>query len=147
MVAQQVKDPMQPLRMLGLTHWAKGLVLPQTAVQVADVSQILNCCGGDVGWQLQLQFDTQPSNFHMPKKKNHSKQYPVRVPRGESSAYKRSGLSINQFISKFLEFDYCEMIISRLAVFVALSIQSHAHSFFMLFPECLLGATLCQVLL
>ena len=38
----------------GLAQWVKDLVLPRAVVQVADVAQILCCCGCGVGKQLQL---------------------------------------------------------------------------------------------
>ena len=47
-----------------LAHQVKDPVLPSAEVQVADVAQILHCCGCGVGRQLQLQFDPQPGNFH-----------------------------------------------------------------------------------
>ena len=38
----------------GLAQWAKDLVSPQAAMQVADVAQIYHHCGCGVGRQLQL---------------------------------------------------------------------------------------------
>ena len=38
----------------GLTRWVKDPVLPWAVVWVADMAQILRCCGSDVGWWLQL---------------------------------------------------------------------------------------------
>ena len=49
----------------GLAQWTKDLVLPRAEVQVADVAQILRCCGSGVGWRLQLQLDPQPGNLHV----------------------------------------------------------------------------------
>ena len=49
----------------GLTQWIKDPAL--AVVQVTDAAQILHCCGCVVGWQLQLQSDSQPGNFHMPQ--------------------------------------------------------------------------------
>ena len=47
------------------TEWAKDLVaLPQDARQVVDVARILCYCVCGIGQQLQIQFDTQPGNFH-----------------------------------------------------------------------------------
>ena len=40
-----------------LSGLTKDPVLPQAAVNVTDVAQILHGCGYGVGWQLQLQFD------------------------------------------------------------------------------------------
>ena len=50
----------------GLARWVKDPELPQAVVQLADVAPILSCCGCGVGRQLQLQFDPQPGNLHMP---------------------------------------------------------------------------------
>ena len=41
----------------GLAQWIKDLALPWGMVQVADMAQILSCCGCAVGWWLYLQFD------------------------------------------------------------------------------------------
>ena len=49
----------------GLTQWVKDLGLLQAVAQVKDVAQIWCCHGCGVGWQLQLQTDPQPGNFHM----------------------------------------------------------------------------------
>ena len=69
-VAQWVKNPTGIREDAGwipcLTQWVKDLVLPQAAVQVVDVAQIWRCCSCGRGLQLQLQFDPQPGNFHMP---------------------------------------------------------------------------------
>ena len=51
----------------GLAQWLKDLELPQASVKVADVAQILHCCGVGINWQLQLRFDSKPGNFHMPQ--------------------------------------------------------------------------------
>ena len=51
----------------GLAQWLKDLELPQAPVKVADVAQILHCCGVGINWQLQLRFDSKPGNFHMPQ--------------------------------------------------------------------------------
>ena len=51
----------------GLAQWVKDLVLLRTAVQVTDVAQIQRGCGCGCGRRLQLQFDPQPGNFHMPQ--------------------------------------------------------------------------------
>ena len=37
-----------------LAQWIKELALPQAVVRVADVAQILRCCGHGVSQQLQL---------------------------------------------------------------------------------------------
>ena len=66
-VAQQVKKDEDGGQIPGLNQQVKDPVLPQAAVQVADVVQILPCCGCGVGWQLQLQIDLQPGNFNMPQ--------------------------------------------------------------------------------
>ena len=50
-----------------LTQWVKDPSLPRLVVQVEDAAQIPNCCGCGVGQQLQLQFDPQHGNFHMPQ--------------------------------------------------------------------------------
>ena len=50
----------------GLAQWVKDLALRRAVVQVADVDRIPSCCGSGVGLQLQLQFDSQPGNLHMP---------------------------------------------------------------------------------
>ena len=48
-MAQQVKNPTQCHEDVGsipaLTQWVGDLVLPQAAVQVADVAQIQHSCG------------------------------------------------------------------------------------------------------
>ena len=49
----------------GFVQWVKDPVLLQAAAQVADVAQIWHCYGCGVGWQLQLQFNPSPVNFHM----------------------------------------------------------------------------------
>ena len=49
----------------GLTQWVEDLTLLQAVAQVADSAQIWCCCGRGVGWQLQLQFNPYPGNFHM----------------------------------------------------------------------------------
>ena len=49
----------------GLSWWVKDPALPQAAVQVTDAARIQHCCGRGVVWQLQLQFNPQPGNFHM----------------------------------------------------------------------------------
>ena len=49
---------------LDLTQWVKDPVLLWAVVQVADAPQILRCCACGVGWQMQLQFDPLPGNFH-----------------------------------------------------------------------------------
>ena len=42
----------------GLAQWVKDpAVLPCAVVEVADVVQILRCCGCGIGRQLQLQFN------------------------------------------------------------------------------------------
>ena len=42
------------------------------------MARIQHCCGCGIGWQLQLQFNPQPGNLHMPrvalKKQNKTKQ-------------------------------------------------------------------------
>ena len=38
----------------GLTQWVKDL---QAVAKFKDAAQIRCCCGCDIGWQLQLQFD------------------------------------------------------------------------------------------
>ena len=38
----------------GLAQWVKDLVLSLAVVQVADMAQILCCCGCGAHWQLQL---------------------------------------------------------------------------------------------
>ena len=38
----------------GLTRWAKDLVLPWAVVYVADMAQILYCCGCGVGQWLYI---------------------------------------------------------------------------------------------
>ena len=69
-MAQRVKNPAciheDSVLIPGLTQWIKDLVL-QAAAQVADAAQIWY--GGGVGWQLQLQFNPQPGNFHMSLKR------------------------------------------------------------------------------
>ena len=50
----------------GLAQCFKDLALLQAAAQVADAAQILRGCGCGVGQQLQLQFNPQPGNIHMP---------------------------------------------------------------------------------
>ena len=35
----------------GLAQWVKDPILPWAVVWVADVAQILHCCGRGVGWQ------------------------------------------------------------------------------------------------
>ena len=50
---------------LGLTQGAKDLALPRAVVQVTDAAWIWHGCG--VGQELQLQFDLQPGNLHMPR--------------------------------------------------------------------------------
>ena len=52
----------------GLAQWVKDPVLPGAMVQVEDIVQIPCCCGCAIAWQLQLRFDPQPGNLHMPKK-------------------------------------------------------------------------------
>jgi len=42
---------------LSLTQWVRDPALPQAVMYVADLAQILRCCGCGVGQQLQLQFD------------------------------------------------------------------------------------------
>ena len=49
----------------GLTQWVKDLGLPQAAVQAADAAQFWHGCGCGIGRQLQLQFNSQPGNFHV----------------------------------------------------------------------------------
>ena len=51
----------------GLTQWVKDPALPWAVVKVADVAQIWHCYGCGLDWQLQLQFDPLPGNFHMPQ--------------------------------------------------------------------------------
>ena len=38
----------------GPAQWVKDPVSPQAVVQFAAMTQIWPCCGGGVGWQLQL---------------------------------------------------------------------------------------------
>ena len=49
----------------GLAQWPEDPVLPQAAVQMADMTRIWRCCGSGVGQQRQLQFNPQHGNFHM----------------------------------------------------------------------------------
>ena len=51
----------------GLAQWGKYLALPCAVLYVADAPQILGCCDCGVDWQLQLQFDVYPGNFHVPQ--------------------------------------------------------------------------------
>ena len=41
----------------GLAHWVKDPALMCAVVLVAVMAQIPHCCGSDIGWQLQLQFN------------------------------------------------------------------------------------------
>ena len=50
---------------LGLMHQVKDLALLRAVVQVTDAAPIWRGCG--VGWQIQLQFYSQPGNVHMPR--------------------------------------------------------------------------------
>ena len=50
----------------GLAQWVKDPALPKAVVQVTDTAWILCCYGCGIGQQLQLLFDSQPGNFHMP---------------------------------------------------------------------------------
>ena len=50
----------------GLAQWIKDLLFPRALVQVTDVAWILHCCGCGVSQRLQLTFDPQPRNLHIP---------------------------------------------------------------------------------
>ena len=70
-VAQGVKNrtqcPEEAASMPSLTQWVKHPALLQAAAVVTDAPPIWHCGGCDVSQQLQLQFDLQPRNVHMPK--------------------------------------------------------------------------------
>ena len=72
----------------GLAQWVKDPTLLCTVVQVIDVVQKQRCCGYGVGWQLQLQFNSQPGNLHMlqvqPEKK--------RKPKGQAGKTREMSL-------------------------------------------------------
>ena len=38
----------------GFAQWVKDQALPWAVVLVTDAAQLPHCCGGGVGWQLQL---------------------------------------------------------------------------------------------
>ena len=69
-MAQQITNPTGVHEDAGLipslTQWIKDLALSWAVVQVTDADWIPYYCGCGVGQQLQLQFDLQPQNFHMP---------------------------------------------------------------------------------
>ena len=48
----------------GLARWVQDPALPQAVAYATDVARIWHCCGCGVGWQLQLQTDPYPGNFH-----------------------------------------------------------------------------------
>ena len=49
----------------GLTQQVKDTTLWRAVVQVANAAWNLHCRGCGIGWQLWLQFDSQPRNLHM----------------------------------------------------------------------------------
>ena len=51
----------------GLVQWVKDPVLLGAVVQEADATWIQRCCGYGMDQQLQLRFDPQPGNLHMPQ--------------------------------------------------------------------------------
>ena len=51
----------------GLGQWFKDSVLSQAVAKYADVAQIPCGCGYGIGQQLQLPFNPESGNFHMPQ--------------------------------------------------------------------------------
>ena len=51
----------------GLAQWVKDPVLLWAELWVADTAGIPSCYGYGVGRQLQLQFEPQSGNLHMPQ--------------------------------------------------------------------------------
>ena len=69
MVVQWLTNPTRnhEVAVPALAQWVNDLVLPGAVVQVADAARILRCCGSGVGQRLQLRFDLQLGNLHMPQ--------------------------------------------------------------------------------
>ena len=51
----------------GLIQWGKDPALPWAVVEIPDAAPIPRYCGCGVGQQLQLRFDPEPENFHVPQ--------------------------------------------------------------------------------
>ena len=70
-MAQQVKNLAWCLWGYGFEPWPhsahQGSSIATSCSVVKDLAQIHCCLGCGVGLQLQLQFDSQPWNFHMPQ--------------------------------------------------------------------------------
>ena len=68
-LVQWVKNPTSIVEDMGqipgLVQWVKDPAQLQAVAQVTDMAWIPRCCACGVGWQLQLQFDPYPGDFHM----------------------------------------------------------------------------------